>query len=184
MGNGTTRYSPETARVTKYSCLRLLARGPQVGFSVSISRINSRRSLGKRGLPVGLDFQRQNNRNPWRCHRISVSGFTFISELPHGNIRLRVAIVHRAESSARRGLTFRSWNSASCLRRKRFSADRALRECAAREAGRTKSMTTNDNVRKQWATARKTGECDMNAQDCTLHNVTVARFRIVRTFCG
>jgi hypothetical protein len=24
----------------------------------------------------------------------------------------------------------------------------------------------------------------MNAQDCTLRNVTVARFRIVRTFCG
>src|SRR5215469_4412776 len=89
---------------------------PQVGFSVAISRINCRRSLGRRGCPVGLDFQRQSNRNPLRCHRMRVSGFTFTSELPHGNIRLRVAIIHRMEWSARRGLTFRSWNSASCLR--------------------------------------------------------------------
>jgi hypothetical protein len=43
---------------------------------------------------------------------------------------------------------------------------------------------TKDNVRKQWTTARKTDERDMNAQDCTLRNVTVARFRIARTFCG
>src|SRR5262249_47738782 len=141
-------------------------------------------SLGKRGLPVGLDFQRQNSRNPLRCHRMSVSAFTFTSELPHGNIRLRVAIIHRAESSARRGLTFRSWNSASCLRRKRFSAARALRECIAREASRTKSMTANDNARKQWATARKTGERDMNAQDCRLQNVNGARFSLWLSFCA
>ena len=100
------------------------------------------------------------------------------------DIRLRVAIVHRVVSSARRGLTFRSWKSASCLRRKRFSAARALWECAAREASRTRSTTTKDNVRTHCATARKTDACDMNAQDCTLRNVTVARFRIVRTFCG
>jgi len=45
-------------------------------------------------------------------------------------------------------------------------------------------MTTNDNVRKQCATARKTDKRDMNAQDCTLQNVTVTRFPIARTFCG
>src|SRR5260370_40866379 len=35
----------------------------------------------------------------------------------HWNIRLRVAIIHRAASSARRGLTFLSWNNAllACL---------------------------------------------------------------------
>jgi hypothetical protein len=38
-------------------------------------------------------------------------------------------------------------------------------------------MTTNDNVRTQCATALETDACDMNAQDCTLQNVTVARFR-------
>ena len=98
-----------------------------------------RRSLARRGRPVGFDFQRQNSRNPLRCHRMSVSGFTFTSASRHWNIRLRVAIIHRVESSARRGLTFRSWNSASCLRRKRFSAARALRECATRKASRTRS---------------------------------------------
>jgi hypothetical protein len=33
--------------------------------------------FGNRGLP-GLDFQRQNRRNPFRCQPISVSGLTMI----------------------------------------------------------------------------------------------------------
>jgi hypothetical protein len=37
---------------------------PQVGFSAAIFRINSWRFLGSAGLPTGLDFQRQNKRNP------------------------------------------------------------------------------------------------------------------------
>src|SRR5260370_34265075 len=49
---------------------------PQMGFSAAIFRIRSRRSPGKRGLPVGLDFQRQKSRNPLRCQRSSVSAFT------------------------------------------------------------------------------------------------------------
>jgi hypothetical protein len=55
------------------------------------------------------------------------SGFTFTSASRHWNISLKFAIIHRVESSARRGLTFRSWKSASCLRRKRFSAASATR---------------------------------------------------------
>jgi hypothetical protein len=47
-----------------------------------------------------------------------------------------------------------------------------------------RSTTTKDNVRKQCAKALKTDACDMNAQDCMLQNVSVTRFRIVRTFCG
>jgi hypothetical protein len=39
-----------------------------------------------------------------RCQRSSVSGFTCKSASRHWNIRLRVAIIHRVESSARRGL--------------------------------------------------------------------------------
>src|SRR6266851_4320578 len=49
---------------------------PQMGFSAAIFRIRSRRSPGKRGLPVGWDFQRQKSRNPLRCQRSSVSAFT------------------------------------------------------------------------------------------------------------
>jgi hypothetical protein len=95
-----------------------------------------------------------------------------------------VAIIHRVESSARRGFAFRSWKSASCLRRKRFSAARVLWERATRKTSRTASNTTKDNVRKQCATARKTDERNMNAQDYTLQSayVTGARSHIGRKF--
>jgi hypothetical protein len=45
------------------------------------------------------------------------------------------------ESSARRGLTFCSWNRANCYRRKRFSATNADRGRAARSTSRTSSLT-------------------------------------------
>jgi hypothetical protein len=80
---------------------------PQVGFSAAIFRINSWRSLGTAGRPTGLDFHRQNKRNPRRCHRISVSGFTTTRALRQSNIGLKRAISHLAESSARWGLTLR-----------------------------------------------------------------------------
>ena len=38
---------------------------PHEGFAAAIFRINSWQSLGRRGLPVGFDFQRQNSRNPF-----------------------------------------------------------------------------------------------------------------------
>ena len=47
--------------------------------------------LARRGRPVGFDFQRQNSWNPMRCHRMSVSGFTFTSASRQLNIRLGVA---------------------------------------------------------------------------------------------
>src|SRR5215469_17158511 len=70
---------------------------PQEGFSVAISRINCRSSLGRRGRPDGFDLQRQNRRKPLRCQRVSVFGLTFTSAARHENIRLRVAIIHRME---------------------------------------------------------------------------------------
>jgi len=33
-------------------------------------------------LCIGLDFQRQNSRNPWRCQRMSVDALTFTSASP------------------------------------------------------------------------------------------------------
>jgi hypothetical protein len=85
---------------------------------------------------------------------------------------------------ARRGLTLRSWKSASCLRRKRFSAARARRECAARKARRTRSATTEKVVREQCATVRISRKPDMNAQDDTLQNVRALRIRFGWNFCG
>jgi hypothetical protein len=157
------------SRIPSFNLNSLAMRSsPHVEFSAAISRINRRRPLAMRGRPLGFDFQRQNSRNSLRCHRMNVSGFTFTSASRQGNMRLRVAIIHRVESTARPGLTFRSWKSASCLRRKRFSAASVLGERATREARRTKSNPIKDNVRKQYATAPKTDGHDMNAQDCTL----------------
>src|SRR5215468_8077975 len=165
-------------RIPSFNCNSLAMRSsPQVTFSAAICRINCRRFFGKRGLPDGFDFQRQNSRNPLRCQRMSVSAWTFTSAPRHGNMRLSIAIIQRVESLARRGLTLRSWKSASCLRRKRFSAARARRECAARKARRSRSTTTEEIVRKQWATVRISEKPGMNAQDDTLPNVTGSRFR-------
>src|SRR5215468_7854190 len=103
---------------------------------------------------------------------MSVGALTFTSASRHGNMRLRVAIIQRVESLARRGLTWRSWKSASCLRRKRFSAANARREWTARMARRIRSITTGTIVRKQCATVRKSDESGINAQHGTLQNVT------------
>jgi hypothetical protein len=68
---------------------------PQVGFPVAIWRINAWISFGRRGLPTGRDFHRQNRRNPLRCHRISVSGLTTTNALRQSNHRLRKLINQR-----------------------------------------------------------------------------------------
>ena len=115
---------------------------PQVGFSAAIFRINSWRLLGTAGLPAGLDFQRQNKRNPLRCHRFSVSDLTTTSAPRQSNSRLKCAISHLAESSARWGLTLRSWNIARCFRRNKFSATRAVRDLAAERSSTAKSNST------------------------------------------
>src|SRR5215831_11637545 len=149
---------------------------PQLTFSAAICRINCRRFFGKQGLAGGFDFQCQNSRKPLRCQRMRVSAWTFTSPLRHGNMRLSVAITHRVESLARRGLTLRSWKSASCFRRKRFSAARARRECVARKARRNRSATTEKVVRKPCAKVRISRKPDMNAQDDRLQNVTAWRY--------
>ena len=91
-------------------------------------------------------------------------------------MRPSITIISRVESCARRGFTLRSWNSASCFRRKRFSAAKALREWVARKASRTKSNATRDSVRKQCAIARKINQAHIDAQDRTLRNVTGTTF--------
>jgi hypothetical protein len=65
-------------------------------------------SNGSRGRPGGLDFHRQNRRNPLRCHRISVSDFTIMSTALQSISRESITSVIRTASSARRGLARRS----------------------------------------------------------------------------
>ena len=131
----------EETRIPGLNCNSLAMRScPQVGLSAATSRIDAWRFLGKRGRPALFDFQRQKSRNPWRCQG-SVSACTFTSALRHANHGSRAAIIQRVESSARRGLTFCSWNRANCYRRKRFSATNADRGRAARSTSRTSSLT-------------------------------------------
>ena len=87
-----------------------------------MAAINCWRSAGTGGRPGARDFHRQKRRNPLRCHRISVSGFTIVSAALQSISRESTTRVIRVASSARRGLTRRSWYSASCFRRNRFSA--------------------------------------------------------------
>src|SRR5215472_600257 len=63
---------------------------PQVGFSAAISRMSRRRFLGTCGLPTGRDFQRQKRRNPLRCQRRTVLGWTFTRASRQKNMRPRM----------------------------------------------------------------------------------------------
>jgi hypothetical protein len=49
---------------------------PHVRFAAAIVAISRCTSGEIAGRPGVRDFQRQNSWNPFRCHRISVSGFT------------------------------------------------------------------------------------------------------------
>ena len=71
------------------------------------------------------DFHRQNRRNPFRCHRTSVSGFTTMRTFFQSNSRASATIVNLVALSVRRGVCSRSTKNMSCFRRKRFSAARA-----------------------------------------------------------
>src|SRR5262245_45539066 len=77
------------------------------------------------GRPSLRDFHFQNSRNPFRCERTNVSGFTTVRADGQSKDRINCASIKRSESVARRGFCFRSTYIACCLRRKRFSAARA-----------------------------------------------------------
>ena len=86
---------------------------PQIGFSAAILRMGCRRLFGSRGRPRGLDFHRQNRRNPFRCQRMKVSGLTTRSAERQAKSLPTVAITNRIESVAQCGFALRSSNRAS-----------------------------------------------------------------------
>ena len=100
---------------------------PQVRFSAAIRRIKRLTSADTDGRPTGLDFQRQNRRNAARCQPINVAGLTITKALRQSKKQASLEITNR--SAAVVGATFfsRSRNKASCLRKNRFSAARAVR---------------------------------------------------------
>ena len=104
---------------------------PQVAFASAISRINSRRFLGNGGRPGLRDFQRHKARNAVRCHPMKVSGLTMTRASRQSKNCDRASSASRVVALALRGRASRSWKSASCLRRNRFSArsaERAIRK--------------------------------------------------------
>ena len=176
-GRRCCKYFPTVrgeTRIPSFSCNSLAMRSsPQVGFSAAISRIRSRRFLGKRGLPVGFDFQRQKSRNPLRCQRMSVSGLTFTSA--------SAPLEHSAQSRHQpaSGIVGPSGFDLALLEERQLLAEKEILRgqgrCGNGPRGKPAGpgpTTTKDNVRKQCATARKIDEPDMNAQDRTLQNVT------------
>ena len=76
---------------------------PQVGFARAMATISRCRSTGMVGRP-GRDFPRQNSRQPWRCHRISVSGLTTVRSARQSRNRERMSSAARVDALARRGL--------------------------------------------------------------------------------
>src|SRR5579862_4710270 len=101
---------------------------PQVGLSRSIPRISSLRFLGNGGRPRRRDFHRHNIRKAVRCHLRNVSGLTITSAHRQSKNRASATIAKRVAGVVLRLFVLRSWNRASCFRRKRFSAMRAARE--------------------------------------------------------
>jgi hypothetical protein len=82
---------------------------PHIPFARAMVAIKRWTSSGSGGRPGALDLHRQKRRNPLRCHRISVSGFTIVSTALQSISWESITSVILMESSARRGLTRRSW---------------------------------------------------------------------------
>jgi hypothetical protein len=81
---------------------------PHVTFAVAIVVMSRRTSTGTRGRPRAFDLHRQKSRNPLRCQRISVSGFTMVSTAFQSMKRASRTRVTRVASFARRARTRRS----------------------------------------------------------------------------
>ena len=125
------RYLPTVrgeTRMPNFSDSSLAIRSsPHVGFSRAIRYTKSRRSFGSGGRPRLRDFHRQNILNAFRCHPTKVSGFTITNALRQSKSLASATIARRNDAVVRHGFFFRSWNKASCFRRKRFSATRTTR---------------------------------------------------------
>ena len=119
---------------------------PHVRFARAMALISWRNSAGTGGRPRGFDLQRQNSRNPVRCHRSSVSGCTIVSNRRQSTRRDNATSAIRVASSARQGFACRSRYSANCFLRKRFSAARAARGRHSAATNRATSLITRRRV--------------------------------------
>jgi serine/threonine protein kinase len=79
--------------------------------------------------------------NPFRCHRMRISGFTTDSTCRQSTSHDKATMM-RVPSSARRGFTCRSTYNANCLRRNRFSAASWARDRSANDISAMRSRAT------------------------------------------
>ena len=141
-------------RMPSFSSNSLAMRSsPQSGFSVAMRRISWRSSSGIGGRP-GRDLKRQNRRQPARCQRISVSGRTTTRASRQSKSRDSTASDTRVAASTRLGLTPRSWYSASCRRRKRFSASTDRRRLSDNTTRPARSASNRRTIRARTITPR------------------------------
>ena len=99
---------------------------PQAGFSLDICRISLRSSGSIFGRPPRLfrDFQRQYSLKPCLCHRMTVSGWTMISEDFHP-LQIFESQTQKMRSRGRiLGCFTDLFRTASCCRNAMFSAMR------------------------------------------------------------
>jgi hypothetical protein len=81
---------------------------PQVGFSTTIRKINSRTSFGVGFLPTRvptLEISFQYKRKPARCQRITVSGVTTIRACFQPDQKRLTATQNSLSNGLRHGLT-------------------------------------------------------------------------------
>ncbi len=113
-----------------------------------MARINSRRFGGRGGRPR-LTFHLQRIRNPSRCQRISVAGFTTTRASFQSKKRDSNTKPSRVTPSARWDLALRSTKSASCFRRKRFSAAREALAWRSRRSRPAKSRSSRETAERR-----------------------------------
>jgi hypothetical protein len=90
---------------------------PQVGCSAAKRRIKSLTSAVTGGLPTGLDLQRQNRRNAWRCQPIKVAGLTISNALRQSNHRASLENTNLSPGVVGMAVFSRSRHRANCLRK-------------------------------------------------------------------
>ena len=119
---------------------------PQVGFSATTRKINSRSSLLVGFLPPRIRFREshfQYSLNPARCQRTTVSGWTIrTARFQPDQNRLRMVQKILSGNLSRGRGCFRTMTE-SCCRKARFSSRRSWRE----RKNRAQNTMTKQNVR-------------------------------------
>ena len=129
---------------------------PQVGFSATIRKINSRTSLGVDRLPTGLltsEISFQYSRKPARCHRTTVSGVTTMSDPFHPDQNRRAVTQKSLSRRPSFGRACRRFSTASCCRSARFSRARSRRL-------RRRRTSAPNQSRNRWNLARSYSRFD------------------------